>query len=254
MFEVKVSAYTHKGDIRKTNQDRVFFRYGMVNSHFTGIYIVADGCGGLDEGGYASEVIVKLFRYFWDSVIKDIITAEGFEDSRINEVLENTIDKANDICRTYTKKTGKTTGTTLSLLFTVDDKFFIRNVGDSRIYKAGLFKAKRLTQDQNLISDLLRKKEITKKEAKTFKAKNVLTMCIGVYDKAYAYFNNGKIKRGNTFILCSDGLYNYLEEKEMMKIIKIGKYNFEHKAQIMRRSIEPGKAKDNVSCIIVRYI
>jgi len=254
MFEVKISAYTHKGDIRKTNQDRVFFRYGTINGHFTGIYIVADGCGGLDNGEYASETTVKIFRYFWDSVVGDIITLEDPEDNRINEVLENAIDKANDMCRTYTKETGKTTGTTLSLLFTVDDRFFIRNIGDSRIYKVGLFKAKRLTQDQNLVGDLLRKKEITKKEAKAFKAKNVLTMCIGVYDKAYAYFNNGRIKKGNTFILCSDGLYNCLEERDMMKIIKNNKYKFEHKAQIMRRSIEPGKARDNVSCIIVRYI
>lgn len=252
MFDVKVSAYTDKGDIREVNQDRILYRYGEINGYFIGLYVVADGCGGLEDGGAASKIIVDYFEDFWTDAVR--VIAEEAVDEFINETLDKAIDDVNRACHKYTEDYGKKTGSTLSLLFTVNDIFYIRNLGDSRIYKTSLFGMKRLTVDQNIVSNMLISGQITKKQAKNYKQKNKLTMCVGYYKKVYPYRSEGRIKNKDVFLLCSDGLYNFLTEDNMFKIIKNGKYTFDEKAYMMRENIDHGNAKDNVSCIIVKYI
>ena len=74
----------------------------------------------------------------------------------LESLLDNTIKQINDACRRYAAEFGGKTGSTLSLLFTIDDKYYIKNLGDSRIYKKTLFGLKQLTEDQNIVTDMLR--------------------------------------------------------------------------------------------------
>lgn len=123
-------------------------------------------------------------------------------------------------------------------------------MGDSRVYLIRKNKITQLTEDQSLVADMVRNGELTKEEAKSFKKKNVLTMCIGVFEDIRTYSKTGKIKDNDTFLLCCDGLHNHVSGEEIVKIVREKKIPFDDKAKALREKIEEGKANDNVSAVI----
>ena len=111
-----------------------------------------------------------------------------------------------------------------------------------------------LTEDQSLLASMLRNKEITAEKAKDFSRKNVLTMCVGYFNDIKIYSKTGKVKAKDLFILCCDGLYNYIPEDYFQVLLtKPGKGKLSDLAASLRESILPGKAEDNVSVLLVKF-
>jgi len=167
--------------------------------------------------------------------------------------LEKAIRDINAGALAFSHQVDSKVGSTVSLLLTIDNRFYIKNVGDSRIYLLRDKNITQLTEDQSLVADMIRNGEITKEEAKNFKKKNVLTMCIGVFDEIRTYSRNGKIRAGDKFLLCCDGVHNHISPEKMIEIVKNKKSPFEGKAEEVRNAIEPGMANDNVSTVICRF-
>lgn len=253
MFSVEVSVYTDKGDLRAENQDRILYKSAEIDEHFVSMFIVADGCGGLEHGEIASAMVISHFEHFWSRIINGTFK-ERIYNNEIDALLNEVIIQVNDACLRYSSEFGGKTGTTLSLLLTVDDKYYIKNMGDSRIYKKTFFGLKQMTRDQTVINDLLRSGKLTRRQAKHYPKKNMLTMCIGYYKRVYSYSLHGLLKKNDLFVLCSDGLYNYADFRKVNGSVKRDKTEFAHRAEELRNCIPTGKAKDNVSCIVVRYV
>ena len=253
MFKVNVSSHTDIGDIKQTNQDSVLHLEGVVNRHNVGLFIVADGCGGLEYGEEISNLIITYFSRVWNDEIKKLIPMKKVDMKNIDSFLNKALHHINDKAIEFSNMVSGKVGSTVTLLFTVDDRYIIKNVGDSRIYLKRGRKILQLTEDQSLVADMIRNGELTKEEAKTFKKKNVLTMCVGVFEDLKIYSKSGKIKNKDTFILCCDGLHNHVSSESMLKILDNKKVPFHNKAYEMRKSIENGKANDNVSSVICEF-
>jgi len=171
----------------------------------------------------------------------------------VDELLEKAIRDINAGALTFSHQVESKVGSTVSLLLTIDNRFYIKNVGDSRIYLLRDRNIRQLTEDQSLVADMIRNGELTKEEAKNFKKKNVLTMCIGVFDEIKTYSKSGKIKSKDIFLLCCDGLHNHVSPEKMVEIVKNKKTPLVDTALKLRNCIEKGQANDNVSTIVCRF-
>jgi len=157
MFDILVEEYTDAGDVRDINQDSIFSVTKYTGQKSAGLFVVADGCGGLFFGEEASKLVVTHFNMLWDTKLEKFVeTCSSISDDMIFEVLENAIVEINNISINFGNLTNNKVGTTLSILFVVEDKYYIKNVGDSRIYLARKGKAEQLTEDQSLIADMAR--------------------------------------------------------------------------------------------------
>ena len=253
MFNIEISSHTDIGDVKQTNQDCIFSKSDIIGNHSVGLFIVADGCGGLSYGEEISNLVVTHFSRVWNRELKSILQHHIVKAHDIDELLEKAIRDINAGALTFSQQVDSKVGSTVSLLLTIDNRFYIKNVGDSRIYLLRDKNITQLTEDQSLVADMIRNGEITKEEAKNFKKKNVLTMCIGVFDEIRTYSKNGKIKAGDKFLLCCDGVHNHVSPDKIIEIVKNKKSPFEGKAEEIRNAIEPGMANDNVSTVICRF-
>lgn len=253
MFNIEISSHTDIGDVKQTNQDCIFSKSGTVGNHSVGLFIVADGCGGLAYGEEISNLVVAHFSRVWNHELKALLQYNKIKANDVDELLEKAIRDINTSALAFSRQVESKVGSTASILLTIDNRFYIKNVGDSRIYLLRGKNIVQLTEDQSLVADMIRNGEMTKEEAKSFKKKNVLTMCIGVFDEIRTYSNNGKIKAGDKFLLCCDGIHNHVSPEKMIKIAKNKKSPFEGKAEEIRNIIEPGMANDNVSTVICRF-
>ena len=250
MYNISVSSHTDIGDVKLTNQDCILTKTGIINNHNVGLFIVADDCGGLSFGEEISNLIVIHFSRIWDNELKSLLQSPVIRNEDIDSLLEKAIKDINEGALAFSHQVESKVGSTLSLLLTIDDKFYIKNVGDSRVYLLRGKHIEQLTEDQSLVADMIRNGELTKEEAKDFKKKNVLTMCIGVFDEMRTYSKSGKIKNNDIFLLCCDGIHNRIPPEKMFEIINNKKTPFENKAEEMRIAIEQGVATDNVSSVI----
>lgn len=251
--KIDVGSYTEAGDVKTTNQDSVLSLTKRINNHSVGLFVVADGCGGLAYGEEISNLITLYFNSLWNTELKEELEKSNVNDDNINRILDKTIYDINVKALAFSRQVNKQVGSTLSLLFTIDKRYFIKNMGDSRIYVINKNKIKQLTQDQSLVADMLRNKEISEEEAKHHKKKNILTMCIGIFHDIKIYRRAGKIKKNDIFMVCCDGLYNYLSEEKILLIASEKNFSMDEKAKQLRRMIPKGNAKDNVSVILAQY-
>ena len=255
MLIIFTAAYTDMGDLKQVNQDALFYQTGIIGNRRVGLFIIADGCGGLAFGEEISQLAVNYFGRFWDRELRELLKSKKLSGERVDAFLEKAIREINKIALEFGKQMGQQVGTTLSLLLTVNRDYYIKNIGDSRIYLIRKKQIRRLTEDQSLLAGMLRNKEITTEEAKNFPKKNVLTMCVGVFADLKIYSNAGKVKSKDLFLLCFDGLYNYIPgDAWQILLAKPGREELPVMADKLRKSIPSGEAKDNVSIILARFV
>lgn len=252
MKKILISAYSEKGDIKQENQDSILCRSGKIGKHTVGLFIVADGCGGMENGSQISNFITGCFSRLWNTKLQEILERKHFKNSDIGDMLNDELEEINLKVREFGQKTNSRGGSTLSLLLIIDARYYIRNVGDSRIYLLR-HRMTQLTTDQTLVAEMVRNKEITKEEAKKHKKRNVLSMCIGYFEHLRTFCRTGLVCRNDNFIICCDGLYNCLSEKEIKREVRRqSSKRYEELAVKLRGRIKAGAAKDNVSVITVR--
>ena len=251
MLVYTYGAITDRGDVRTENQDSIVSLTAAVNGSPAAMFIVADGMGGLSYGAQVSQFIVSQFSRWWEHDFLQMMTAGKDSDEDIKELLEQEIWDINQSVLRFKEEAQCRTGSTLSVLLLYKEKYYIKNIGDSRVYLLRQGKLSRLTEDQSLVAQMVREGRMTEEEARYSKKKNVLTMCIGMFQIPQSYFTTGVIYAGDQFIVCSDGFYNPTEEGAVIQTLGRANASPQQKADELREQIQPGLATDNVSVIVV---
>lgn len=174
------------------------------------LFIVADGVGGHTGGKEASSMAVNVIKEIY---FKSIISG--------NKFLKEAIEEAN--YRIYKKASTSTEfmrmATTCCTLFLKEDTGTIGHVGDSRVYKIENNKIEQLTTDHTQVNEMLKEGILTDEEAKNYPSKSVLARAVGVAEKVKVdLLENIPLKKGQSFVLCSDGLAKVTED-EILKIV-----------------------------------
>ena len=128
---------------------------------------------------------------------------------------------------------------------------YIVNIGDSRLYRMHE-KLQQITVDHSLVEEMVQSGEIQKEEMRTHPNKNIITRALGTDDTVRPDCFELKVEEGDVLLLCSDGLTNMVEDREIEAILKRHKEDMKLAGENLVRQANEAGGKDNISVILVR--
>jgi serine/threonine protein phosphatase PrpC len=210
---LQIFSKTDRGRVRTDNQDAYFAGKITDDSVFA---VVCDGMGGANAGNVASELAV---RHISEYVIRSY--RDGMDMTDTEKTLKNAIVSAN--ISLYDKAVNNAElagmGTTAVAAFVKDGTAVIAHVGDSRIYLVN-GEIKQLTRDHSVVQSLIESGKITPEDAKVHPRKNVITRALGAEENVAVDSDCLNLSNGDTLLLCSDGLTNFLDDKDILKVFQ----------------------------------
>jgi serine/threonine protein phosphatase PrpC len=224
-------AVTDVGAVRKHNEDRYFA------SDELGIWMVADGMGGLEKGDWASTQVV------------DAIATLTYEESLETtlETIRGALESANEHILSEAELAGKQMGSTAVALVIRERRFGIAWVGDSRAYLLRANRLYRLTRDHSQVQELVDHGVIDEATAATHPLRNVLTRAVGVARPLVVDTLSDTLLDEDLLLLCSDGLYGVIGEQEMEATLT--SQSLEQASQTMIERCHELGAPDNITIV-----
>jgi len=240
---IEYAIFTDAGE-KENNEDTV--KIFTNNTLSTYGFLLADGLGGYGKGDLASQFVVDCAG----AVIENANDSTGF-------LIDECFSTAQEMLMDEKAQTGfLSIKTTLVILLIANDTAKWGHIGDSRLY---LFREGRVlhrTLDHSVPQMLAISKEIKEKDIRHHPDRSVLLRAMGSDWDSPEYEideRHMKIRKGDTFLLCSDGLWEWIDEKAMLKIIKkeIPAYDMMNEIAQEAKSNGMGHELDNLSGILV---
>ena len=246
-YQLHITASSRVGLVRTNNEDMLLIgdlllRNGKMSKHVDTadtdryIFALADGMGGHAGGEVASADTLANLKYFYSDLPK------GLTPGDYNEAMSEWLVSINNILdsKGIENYAYRGMGTTLVAMAYYEHRFFWLNCGDSRLYRLHDGHLEQLTTDHSY-SNLIGSKE---------KHSPMITNCIGAGCKT-SYLDlvecTEKVQPGDTFMLCSDGLSDLVDDKEIERLL-VGEFD----ASALCQAAEDEGGRDNVSVIIVK--
>lgn len=235
---------TDPGCVRAQNQDTYLITQLDRN---TLLCTLCDGMGGAKSGNVASSLAAEVFtqevRRSWKS---------GLDAAATEQMLRSAVKLANftvfDQAQQFEEFSGM--GTTLVAALVQGREVRVINVGDSRAYAITREGIRQITKDHSLVQMMLERGELTPEQARRYPGKNLITRAIGteptVDSDLYAFL----LGRGESLLLCSDGLSNMMDEQEILFEVAHG-VNKQYCCQRLLEIAKNRGAPDNVTSVLV---
>jgi len=242
-FQVESLGISDVGLIRESNEDvwAVFPERGL--------FLLADGMGGRAAGEIAAQEAVAVCSKLvegWHVPDEKVKIDEGVDFFRkaLQRVNTQVYEKG------CSEKALNGMGTTLVTLYFLNDYGILAHVGDSRIYRLRTHHLEQLTEDHSLVTELLSLGEMKPENALTFPYQHILTRAIGTAAKVEPSLNAVQVESYDLFMLCSDGLTNYVTDKEISQILSSDLSLKERGQKLVDLANEHGGG-DNVTLVLV---
>ena len=202
--------------------DSLLIKERVVNGHSVCIAVVCDGVGSTKDGSYASAITIKMISDWFEQITTT---------NRIGLLLRDYILRINEYIAQQAQERNLKTATTLSALLISNGRYYIANVGDSRIYGFKNQTLKLLTQDQS--------------------SNGKLTFWLGRPKWTEVFYNEG-ICEEQHFLICSDGLYKKMDNEYLqLELLKTnGKTLNQTIEHLVNHVVERGET-DNISLAMV---
>jgi PPM family protein phosphatase len=233
---VRAVAATDQGLVRSNNEDAV-----LVGSR---LLVVADGMGGLPAGELASDILVRALATVDDmpdtgEPLQDLIGALETANKQIEEAVAD--DEARDGM-----------GTTVTALLLSGDRAAALNVGDSRCYLLRDGEMTQLTRDDTYVQALVDQGVLSRDDARRHPQRALVTQAVqgGPFRPAGRMI---PVRPGDRFLLCSDGLTDYVEDGVIAETLRTNPDRKTCAAELVHRTFEAG-APDNVTVIVADVI
>lgn len=252
VMEIKYWAATDVGRKRAQNEDNFLIDKGL------NLFLVADGMGGHASGEVASSMAVHTIREVIFNT-RDLIESFDEEDPgahiEISTLLEYAVHSAcaEIFYKAQQEPEKRGMGTTVVCLLVVGRRGFIAYVGDSRIYLLRNGVVYPLTEDHSLMNELIRSGRVNPEEfagSPYASFKNAMTRAVGVHEHVEVDILDFEVLPGDAFLLCSDGLYEYLEGSEIASSLALSEIE-----EIPGRFIDLANSrggKDNITALVVQ--
>jgi len=212
---------TDIGLVRNNNQDSVFALFSTNRSVDErpdfGLFLVADGMGGHHDGEKASALTAHTVALqVMTTIFTPMLTGGSENQPPISEALTTAIEKAN----LEVIKNVPDGGTTLTSAIIIGDLAYIAHVGDSRIYLLTKDSIEQLTRDHSLVQRLIELDQLTPAEAADHPNKNMLYRALGQNEAVEVDTLTRRLPPKSRLLFCSDGLWNQVEERDIVEIVK----------------------------------
>lgn len=229
--KVVAGSATHQGG-REANQDHVLTSDGL--------FAVADGLGGMQNGEIASRLALGTLQ-------------AAFDDERSREGLISACLAANRAVWEQSTIDGDepTMGTTIAALGIMNDgPPVVVHVGDSRLYRYRKGRLERLTDDHSITADLVRAGELSEQEALTHPQRHILTRALGVAPEVDIDASDISCEPGDRLMLCTDGLFKALTIEQLESMLASTAETQEVVDELVTVAVEH-EVEDNVSAVII---
>ncbi|SRR5581483_5391597 len=241
-MKIKCFQLSSTGVVREHNEDFIAFwepEKFQLQQEIGGIAVLADGVGGEGNGDLASrmaaETALAIFR-------------EAKPETSPNDLVRAIYMEASAKIFQAAQEKGRMSTTLLTSIFR-HDKVTIAHVGDSRAYLIRAGKIKRLTSDHSYTALQVKLGLLLERNAMTSPHRSLLTRSVGSEPMCHYDISTEPLLKGDIILQCSDGLYGYLLDDEILGTVV--KY---HPAEACKRLIaqaERRQAGDNVSVQII---
>ncbi len=233
----ETSARSAIGLVRQGNEDS-----GLVSPQ---LIAVADGMGGHAAGEVASRIAVEVLQSLTPALVSADIDDDSAEDLLMHSLHSIDVEISLVIDEDIEKRG---MGTTLTALLIRDKYISLLHVGDSRCYRLRGNILEQLSNDHTVIQELLDQGAISVAEASDHPQRSMLTQALRGDGDVTPVLQMYEIKKGDRYLLCSDGLSGVLTEKE----IKIGlkKSDKEEAIKFLVDATYINGAPDNVTVLI----
>jgi len=231
------SARSAIGLMRQGNEDSAFVSPQLI--------AVADGMGGHAAGEVASRIAVQVLHR-----LTPTLTATDIDEDSVSDLLMHSLHSIDEeiaaVAEEEIEKRGM--GTTLTALLFRDNHIALLHVGDSRCYRLRGSALEQLSNDHTVIQELLDQGAISEAEAAEHPQRSMLTQALRGDGDVTPVLQVYEVKKGDRFLLCSDGLSGVLTEKE----IKIGlkKSDKDEAVKFLVDATYVNGAPDNVTVLI----
>ena len=246
-----IAGRTDTGRVRAQNEDSIGEDLQI------GLIVLADGMGGYKGGEIASAIAVK-------TIVEELRT-------RINEIENGGIDESTGYslesiaARTAILKANENIydasqsqiqyqgmGTTMVMGIFYDNRITVAHVGDSRLYRYRKDTLQQITVDHTLLQELIDRGFYTPEEAKSSLNKNLVTRALGIESSVTIDIHEEAVLPGDIYLLCSDGLSDMLEDKEIATVLGLYGDNLDLKADHLITQANSKGGRDNISVLLAR--
>jgi len=194
-----------------------------VRNHAVGpkgsLFMVADGMGGAVAGELASQMATDvIYRHLSTVWATDGETSQDRFAYRMKEALELANHRIFEYAREHPELRGM--GTTATVAGVLGDGLWLAQIGDSRAYLARGGEVIQLTKDQSLMQRLVDAGELTQDEADHSERRNIILQALGPDPRVKVDLTHQKLRRGDTLVICSDGLSSQVRREEIGELIE----------------------------------
>jgi protein phosphatase len=248
---LEIAAATHTGMVRSHNEDTIGSDPGI------GLAVLADGMGGYNAGEVASGIAVALVTKQTRELLSRLGAAQGEQSERKSiaaDILNDAILHANSsifqAANSQPQYSGM--GTTLVVALLSDNCINVAHVGDSRLYRLRGEELVQLTRDHSLLQEQIDSGMITKEMARRSQNKNLVTRAVGIEPAVEPEINSFEVREGDTYLLCSDGLNDMVEDDDIHLTLTSLQANLPLAANQLVQMANDNGGRDNVSVILVQ--
>lgn len=252
--KIEFVAQTDVGQVREHNEDYISCAENL------GVSVLADGMGGLNAGEIASSMSVHLlmeeltaYREGKSNIMSEL-PEESMDLPMDSRVVKHAIEKANNavfhVSQTQPQCRGM--GTTIVVSLFYDNKLSVGHIGDSRMYRFRDDQLEQITKDHSFVQELIDKGLYTKEEARESNKKNVVTRALGVAPSVEVEVNEYKVKPGDVYLMCSDGLTDLVTDADIETSLRELGGNLGEVANHLVNVANASGGKDNISIVLAR--
>lgn len=214
-----------QGVVRQNNQDAALsftFSSDTVETRPDfGIFVVADGMGGHQDGEKASAitarvVVSEVLKKIYLPMMEDSVLQHDADRPTIAEILTEAVKQAN----ARVLELIADAGTTLTALVVIGRLAHVAHVGDSRAYLIYKDEIEQMTRDHSLVQRLVELNQLTVEDSHNHPQRNVLYRAVGLNDMIEVDILTRRLYPGSYVLLCSDGLWGFVSEHDILQVIK----------------------------------
>jgi protein phosphatase len=262
--QVKLFARTDVGQVREHNEDNFLVAdlarrtRGLLEANRIAavgpqgmLFAVCDGMGGAAAGEIASQLAVDII---YERMIDGLEGRPAPTRDELARRLVRAVEAAGLRIFQEAKvdRTRRGMGTTVTAAALMDDHIFLGQVGDSRGYILRGDTLTQVTRDQSLVNQLIEAGQLTEEEAETFEHNNIILQALGTSDTVQVDLTYVELLRGDTLLLCSDGLSGMVRFDEIREALRSSGEPLEICKTLTERANQAG-GHDNITVIVARF-
>ncbi|MCL1830270.1 MAG: Stp1/IreP family PP2C-type Ser/Thr phosphatase [Oscillospiraceae bacterium] len=241
---MRITAATDVGLRHEQNQD--CYKIGRLSDDSYWM-ILCDGMGGVTSGGEASFITVNYLEQIIKEILIGVIGEENIKSFMLDSVKRaNTLvfNLARDMQQVFSM------GTTIVLAIIRNNDVYIVHAGDSRAYHITKKHISQITTDHSVVQELLASGKITELQARNHPNRNIITSALGIEEDLRLDYNRIRLSKGDSLLLCSDGLSNMADDQKMLSIVRESDF-YQSTKNLINYAVDAG-GFDNITALLLQ--